>query len=511
MYLPKQMLSDNHSATTSLWKPAVIIAFLIWMYIAYRAFTLAVTQDEAHTYLLAKTDNWRQMFGTANTHWMNTLFLRAMLLLPGYDAMWKLRLLSVLSWAVYAFSCIKLTACFKRRWYAFVFFLAAMGNPFLIFYFSLSRGYAAACAFIMLTLWLALRLVEANEIKPVRWTPVFLMAAVAVLANFSAFYFFIALLSCYLLLLLDKRSIQLLFRRSGLPLLAILSAVSFFSIQSLWFIKGHNDLGFGGKEHVVHSLFGSTIESFSYLDNHLTRYQAEGVPYLLADELPPGSRLTGWVLFATVAVFIAYTCYRYYSNKAFPRGAFPVLITGVIVVLNIVLHHLFNTPYLQERTALILFPPLVVGLFMLAEDKVEEASWSKYFFYPVSGILLFVLVFNFYRGFSLKYFSDWPVQVDTQSCLDYLESSQAKEVGMSVWHHDVLINYYAYAYPGKYHFKATIIPDKFVNGSDARALLSFDHLLKCPPHYDSLTLKNWTLKLNYPISGARVYKRKIAR
>lgn len=44
-----------------------VIATLLWCYIICQAFSISVTQDEAYSYLLVKTDYWRAMPGSANT------------------------------------------------------------------------------------------------------------------------------------------------------------------------------------------------------------------------------------------------------------------------------------------------------------------------------------------------------------------------------------------------------------------------------------------------------------
>ena len=170
-----------------------LISLLLWLYIIYRAVAVPITEDEAHSYLLIKTDNWKQMAGTANTHWLNSLVAKIFISLPGPDAMWKIRMLSIITWPVYACSIFKISSAFTNKWVGMLFFLFAAANPFLVFYFSLSRGYAAACAFVMLSLWEAFRLMEKRESKPDKWMPVFVYAAIAALANFSAFYFFLSL------------------------------------------------------------------------------------------------------------------------------------------------------------------------------------------------------------------------------------------------------------------------------------------------------------------------------
>src|SRR5689334_13012337 len=104
----------------------IAIVFLLWCYIAYRAFCISITQDEAHTYLLVKTNNWRQALGTTNTHWLNSFFIKLFLLLPGPDRLWKIRTFPVLCWMIYSYATIRLGSYFKDQWMGFGFFTVAV-------------------------------------------------------------------------------------------------------------------------------------------------------------------------------------------------------------------------------------------------------------------------------------------------------------------------------------------------------------------------------------------------
>ena len=62
-----------------------LIVTILWIYIFYRAVFISITQDEAYSYFLVKTNYWRAMPGSLNTHWLNTLAMRLFLWLPGAD------------------------------------------------------------------------------------------------------------------------------------------------------------------------------------------------------------------------------------------------------------------------------------------------------------------------------------------------------------------------------------------------------------------------------------------
>src|SRR5258706_7543058 len=211
-------------------KIQVVIAFLLWCYIIYRALFISITQDEAYTYLLVKTYKWKLALTTTNTHWLNSFFMRLLLYLPGQDHLWKIRMLPVLCWIIYSYSTIRLSTYFKSQWIGFVFFIIAVLNPFLIFYFSLARGYAPACALIMLSLWLSFKNIQSNEIRPQKWFNVFLAASVATLANFSAFYFFLGLISIFLIQLLANKKLALLYHSSAKRWAMLVTGISIVSV-----------------------------------------------------------------------------------------------------------------------------------------------------------------------------------------------------------------------------------------------------------------------------------------
>jgi hypothetical protein len=489
-------------------KIQVIIAFLLWCYIIYRAFFISITQDEAHTYLLVKTYNWKQALTTTNTHWLNSFFIRIFLWLPGQGYLWKIRMLSILSWLVYSFSTIQLSRYFKSQWIGFNFFVVAILNPFLIFYFSLARGYAPACAFIMLSLCMAAKLIQANEIMPKKWFYVFLVASVATFANFSAFYFFIALMGSFLLQLLINRKLNVIFYSPARQWLALILGTSLLTFFALYLIKSINELYFPGKSNIVNSLFGSLIKSFSYFDDSLSAYYKGGVAYLLSEEIPEAYQHIGIVIAILLVVSIVYISNSFFQSKRLTLCSLSLFSCLAIVLFNVFFHIFFKTPYLFGRTTLIFYPSLVLGLFCFIDTIIQNSLWFRRTVNILLAFLLIVIGCNFYKSFSLNNFLEWPVQTNTKECLNYLQASNARMVGINGWHYSVFINYYSKAYPGKYRFNYQIISEKAQMDSLKTNLVSkFDYLLLAPPYNDSALLKGWSIKMSFPESGAKVLKK----
>jgi len=451
-----------------------LTATFLWIYIFYRAVSIGITQDEAYSYFLVKTNYWRAMPGSLNTHWLNTLGMRLFLWLPGADHVWKLRMLSILSWWLYSFSAIKLSTIFKNKFIGLAFFLAAMLNPFLIFYFSLGRGYAMACALSLFSLWQAFRAIHLQEMEPADWIKVFLPASIAVCANFSSFYFFIGVSSVYALHLLINKKASILFRPTALKLKFLIVATSIFASFSLLFIRYHTK-DFEGSEtsDLINSLFYSQIRYGSYVTASTN---------LIA---------LGLILFIVLTIFAFISCYQYFSSKNLTIGIFSIFVSVVIILCNVVFYLLFKTPFVYGRTGLMFYVVLLPGFFGIVDTLKPNRNFLKFGLNSLMIIIAFVFIINFYKGFNPDYFSEFPVQADTQKGLDYLQGVNASHVGLTPWHFSVFSNYYSKAFPDKYKFSTVLIDENVLNPY----IKDCDYLIvTIPDSGKNKLLSSWNLK-----------------
>lgn len=413
-----------------------LIIALVWSYIIYRAFSFPIEHDEAYSYLLVKTNNLRQMPGTANTHWLNSLFIKLFLWLPGSDLPWKLRMLSVLSWPLYGHSTVRLSRCFESKWLGFVFFAIALLNPYLIFYFSMSRGYAAACTFIMLALWQAASVLQSKETRPDKWLLVFIYAAVAVMANLTSFYVFIALGFAYVSQLALFEKIKLLFRPSAVRWHILMIAVSVFAVTALFIIKYYGrDLTFGGRSNIIGSMIGSLMTQSLYVALPTAVYQGAAA-----------------FVFVLLGVSCLYAVYVNVRLRKITITVFSLYLFATIVLLNIIFHVLFDNPYLSDRTALIIYPLLVLCFFKTSDAALLRLKRIAAPVKITAGLLLAFCCYNFYKSYNTRYFYETTVQADTKKCLEYLRAVNARRVGLHYFHLAVFANYYSVAFPGRYRF-----------------------------------------------------------
>jgi len=464
------------------------IVALLWIYIVYRAVFFAITEDEAYSYFLLKTNYWRALPGTANTHWLNTFFMRLFMWLPGADRPYKLRILSVCSWWVYAAAVIKLSDLFKNKWIGMAFFAAAILNPFLLLYFSLSRGYSTACAFAMLSLWQSALVIQKGEWRPAGWVPVFISASVAVLANFSFFYFFIGVTAAYLFHLFLRGDLRWLRERSARRWLILTGGTFLFAIGCLLFIKFRSkELEFVEYPDLVRSSFGSLVKESLW-------YDASSAPAMWM----------GALIFISLIFFSLISFYLYFRSGKITNSIFSLNVLVVIILSEVVFNMLFKTSFLYGRKALVIYVTLLPGVFgMMDKGSLKMFDGSRVV-RVVMGLMIVVLCFNFYKRFNTKYFYELPIQADTEKCLDYLVHSNARNVGLGFYQRDVFVFYYSEAYPGRYGFRYQLVTE-----SDLKNDPRFDHLLLSVPS-DGKTgdLSRWRTELYYPATGAMVLGKK---
>ena len=472
------------SAPGRLFNWQVFIALLIWIYLLYRAFTLSVTQDEAYSYFLAKTDYWKAMPGSANTHWLNTLSMRLFLLLPGEDAPWKLRMLSVLSWPLYAYSVARLSGLLKNRWLSMSCFLVMILNPFLLFFFSLGRGYAAASAFIAFSLWLMSKKIANGGILTRQWQPVFVSACLAVICNFTSLYFLLAICIVYAFFLNREKSFKSLLQRDARPAVHIVTATIVFSAASLLFIDLYSgDLEHGGRSNLPRSLFGSLLANSVYVKLPALLKQAFGISVVVF--------LTGAGLFSL---------YKLRAEKKYHATSFFLLTLLMIVLLNWIFHVAAGIPYLLDRTTLIIFPLLTISLFLLMQSILKKMPGLVR---STIAVLIIVLTgINFYKSFSLQYFKEWPMQQYSIKAYDWLQQQNARHVAMDVWQYSVMHNYYRHAYPGRYEFVYSMVNYRHLTDTTGRSMINFDYLLLSQPYQKKENiLATWFVKIHDPATG----------
>lgn len=449
-----------------------LTVFLLWIYVAARAVMLAFTHDEAYSFLLIKTNYFNAMTGTANTHWLNSLGMKLGSLLLG-DEEWKLRLFSVLAWPVYGISALRISSLLQRPFASLLLFCALVFNPYVLDFFSLARGYGLQFAFVLAALWQAFRLLQDYRWDLPSWTPVFALAAVAVFSNYTALYFFLSLLAAYSLLAVAVGKAKQFWPPRVNRWWVVVACTCIAAISNLFFIKYYSgDLEFGGDD-LVYSLFETVAAGSLYVETRFTFQDPEWVAVL------------GFMMLLSVFIGIIIAVVDYHRRRRTSPLLLMAFVVSFFLLQTILFHYLFDTPYLAHRTALILYPLIVILLFLAGEKIQAKAGSMQWVAIGLKTAFFVLIAFNFYRAFNFTYCHEWKINADSERNFDALQRHGAKKVLAWQWYGGVWVNYYNIAPGEKYRFQ----PRFYVHGDQMKAsqgfrdsLQTYDHAILFPPY-----------------------------
>jgi hypothetical protein len=183
------------------YRPLILgISLFFMIYEMARATRVALTIDEATTYLLYLSSNIAAVFNlnwATNNHFLNTLLAKLFCGLAG-NSEFVLRLPSLLGYGVYLlFSFLTLDRFLRNKPVVVCGFLLLNLNPYVLDYFSLCRGFGLSLGLMMPALFFFFLFLDAASLRlsdpyrPLQLSLVF--ASIAVLANISLFNVYLSL------------------------------------------------------------------------------------------------------------------------------------------------------------------------------------------------------------------------------------------------------------------------------------------------------------------------------
>ncbi len=227
---------------------------------------MGFTHDESltSTYFLEGSTKW---ILTANNHWLNTILSYFTFQLFGSSEL-ALRLPNVLSFLIYCYFLYKLII---ERSTNIIFtilpIIFLMLNPFLIDFFSLSRGYGLAIAFFSGSLYYFLKFHEEKN-NNILIKGLFL-SILTIYANYSFLIPIFTLQLVYLIYILTEKGKQN-FSKKHFLFFSIEIILLFPALINIFLLKRNNQLYYGGTSNIIEdtllSLFNKTfsVELFNY-------------------------------------------------------------------------------------------------------------------------------------------------------------------------------------------------------------------------------------------------------
>lgn len=394
-------------------------------YTAARAALLSMTHDESTTFNWFQHTNVFSCFHSedcwvnANNHLLNTWGWQQSVRLFGISE-FAIRTPNLLAHLLYLLCTLALAWKTSRQfWLTLAGFALLNINPYLLDFFSLARGYGLYVGICMSSVYLLFIYLE-NQ-RPATLLGSYLLAALAVMANFVALNYLLSLWATVFFMSLFrpfKDSAKPAFQwreqlRTNLIPLSISLILAVLLYRPIQFLQGGGEFTFGAERFA--QSFQSLVQDSLYSVNYFGKNTLWifGLLYALAifaalfDAfrllLPAGNRF---------ALADAPVWRRQYLAAAF-------LFIGSCLIM-IAQHYILGSNYLQNRKAL-LFIPLSALLFFFLLHSLQQAFSDNRFNIALAFIALFI-VYHFFRTANFQYTREWWYDQNTREMVEYMDA-----------------------------------------------------------------------------------------
>ncbi|WP_276484621.1 hypothetical protein [Paraflavitalea pollutisoli] len=419
----------------------------VWGFIWSHAWGMDMTHDEAYSFYLVKTNYFRAMPGSANTHWLNSFFMLIWHSLLG-DAPGLLRLHSVLAFPFFAWAVFLLGKHIDGAMGRIAFYALVLFNPYVLDFFSLARGYGLAMTF---QAWSIVWFIRAASMsfswRSWRW--VLLFNTLAIAANLSYFYTVVGMAGFAGWLSTTTLAEQRAANRGFTRLLSLYSLLLLLTGADLLFIKFYGkDLSYGGNEQFVQSLFGSVWKGSLYrvVNGTLSTYLAYLSLLLIVG-------ISGWYL------------WLYIRQKKPLTGLLLAVPLISLVLLNLLFHVALENPFLLFRTALQWYVPGMLLICYAASDWKPELAAIQWTGTVIAGVVAFVFVGQFMKQVNRQWCYEWPLQANSKQALQDLYARQPRQPALGYSLMGSYINYYSQL-PASYQPAPVYLPDEGAKVTD---------------------------------------------
>jgi hypothetical protein len=367
----------------------------------YKVFALPMTIDECTTYymLVEMKSNWQVLFDmksfdTANNHILNTYFARIGYFFFGQTEI-ALRWGSLLAHVIYLFFSWKLSKKLtESSWFSLGIFVAMNVNPYMLDFFSLSRGYGIMLAMIVASLYYFYE----NKI----WKSC-IAIALGVLGNFTMINYMISFCGLYFIfLLLEKNDLKAFFKKI-IPPLVIFSLLGALIFRPIMELKKNGEFLYGNES--LKEVFKSILYNSGYHAEYLGKDGLEIIAYIYSFLILGG-------------IFISVFQYVKEKNTQRLLIAFFPLLSIFIMILQF---YFLGSKYLINRTALLYFPLLMLSIFpwfLLKNIYIKNI---------ITCIILIFSVFHFSETYIPDYCYEWSADDSAKKVVQYIEERAAKD------------------------------------------------------------------------------------
>ncbi len=357
----------------------LFVLSLLFIYIVYRAYHMAITLDEAYSYGITRGN--KVTANTANNHFLNTFLMALCSWLFGSSEL-SLRLPNICGFLMYGFACFQLLK--NQRFFIVLAGIAILLlNPYLLDYFSLARGYGLAIGFFMVSLLNLLKAIKASALSDL-----FKNGAITLLFSTAACLSNLTYINANLILLLilfisylrlkkapaGSRNMIVFFVTAIVLNFVCLAAL----VHELLKLRDAKELYFGGTTGFIHDTLNELVHSSMYFS--LSQYNEVS------------SQIICWFAVALFLIILAYVLFTRRYNKL----AVVTIFLSLMIAAPIVQFMLLDTRLPFGRTSLIYIPLMGICVCFFMEELLKK-NLKKITLYAIFALQLFIFIPSSYN------------------------------------------------------------------------------------------------------------------
>lgn len=397
-----------------------IIGLSIFISIVYKILSLPITHDEVATAIHYSNFNiWEIMMfpdNWPNNHILNTLLSKLFINIFGNEV-WVIRIPSLLSYFIYVFSIYRIVILFFNKKSLFIVLAISLflTNPYLLDFFGLCRGYAMTSALVTLSSSYLIEGFIKNKDLNI-WLAI-IFSILASYANFTALIFWssITILTCIYFYINYKKSNKKLLLR--ISLLAFLS-ISYLAliITPLRKMTSTNQFEYWSSKGFYKETILSLVENWKYNDKFLSGIGNDffGILVVIIFTFALKNIIKKWIII------------RSFNKIINDKLTLSFLIFSITILVNLIQIMIMNTPNINGRIALFLYPLYIILIIaLLSEFETNRFKYLKYFIAIVIPLFLIYHLINSYQSESVR---EWWYDSNNLEVIDFLKKSNPNSV-----------------------------------------------------------------------------------
>lgn len=377
--------------------------FVVFFLVIREAVFIPLTHDEYSTIMVSYQSVW-DIFTfkdpIPNNHILNTLLLKLNVVTFG-DHLFTNRIHNVLSFIPFFLFTVLVAKRLSINFTIQVLFVNSIVlQPFLLDFFSITRGYCLSITFQMASLYFAFLFLQKKSTKSLRWS--LIIAALGVIANFTLLNFYLPLcgvLFFYAIRFYKKdKDFNIFIVIKNLLIISLILGLSCFIPFSK--MMSTNQFVFWNSNNFFHDTIVPLLHSLR-----------AGVFYFRWSNEEYAWVLIGLIFLLLVITFIA----KLKGVENQENHLFSLVILFAVILYNNAQFYIANVPFLNARTSLFLVPLLGLLLVTILEYISQYLPKTGK---VVTLIFIILTLQHFVRGYNGRANYEWYFNQNTYEILD---------------------------------------------------------------------------------------------